>query len=168
MDPLFCFLHPFFVPVLFDACNILCVLKTLVEGFFLYWSLFELTRQSLDKSSNFLVSQAACLEFWFFFLNIISGETKNILLCSCTWKNKQPCMRDGYCVLELTDDICEQQGQGESEEWCRQGCALPVAAAVGLVEGEQRSGHTAARERPGRRGVHRPRCQRVALPRPWQ
>lgn len=77
-------------------------------------------------------------------------------------------MHDGYCVLELTDDICEQQGQGESEERCRQGCALPVAAAVGLVEGEQRSGHTAARERPGRRGVHRPRCQRVALPRPWQ
>lgn len=71
-------------------------------------------------------------------------------------------------VVQLTDDVCEQQGQGEREEWRRQGCALPVAAAVRLVEGKQWSGHTAARERPGRRRVHGSRCQGVALSRPWQ
>lgn len=71
-------------------------------------------------------------------------------------------------VVQLTDDICEQQGQGEREEGGRQGCALPVAAAVRLVEGKQRSGHTAAWERPGRRGVHGSRCEGVALSRPWQ
>ena len=68
--------------------------------------------------------------------------------------------------VSLTDDVCEQQGQGESEERGRQGRTLPVAAAVRLVEGKQWSGHAAARERPGRRGVHGPRGQGVTLPRP--
>lgn len=52
--------------------------------------------------------------------------------------------------VELTDDVGEQQGQGEREERGRQGRTLPVAASVGLVEGEQWSGHTAAGEGPRR------------------
>lgn len=70
--------------------------------------------------------------------------------------------------MQLTDDICEQEGEGESQERRRQGCTLPVAAAVGLVEGEQGSGHAAPGERPRRRGVHGPRRQGVTLTRPRQ
>ena len=66
----------------------------------------------------------------------------------------------------LTDDVGEQQGQGEGEQGGRQRGALPVAAAVRLVEGEQRAGDAAAGERPRRRRVHGAGGQRVALPRP--
>lgn len=70
--------------------------------------------------------------------------------------------------MPLTDDVCEQQGQREREQRGGQGRALPVAAAVGLVEGKQRSGHAAAGEGPRRRGVHRARCEGVTLARPRQ
>lgn len=112
-----------------------------------YWFLFELTSYLFDKSSSPHFEN----------LELFQQHQKQTLKDTCV---------DG--VMQLTDDVCEQQGQGEREEWCRQSCALPVAAAVRLVEGKQWSGHTAARERPGRRRVHGSRCKRVALSRPWQ
>lgn len=71
-------------------------------------------------------------------------------------------------AVTLTNDVCEQQGQRQREQRGGQGRALPVAAAVGLVEGKQWSGHAAAREGPRWRGVHRARCEGVTLARPGQ
>lgn len=50
----------------------------------------------------------------------------------------------------LTNDIGQQQGQGHCDGSGTQSCALPVAAPVGFVKGEGRSGKGASRERPRR------------------
>lgn len=142
---------PFLLPF-FCSCTLWCwqhfvCIKTQLCFLWFYWFLFELTSQLFDKSS--------------------SPHFENFELLKQHLKQTLKDTRvDG--VVQLTNDICEQQGQGEREEWCRQSCALPVAAAVRLVEGKQWSGHTAARERTGRRRVHGSRCKRVALSCPWQ
>lgn len=124
----------------------MCI-KTQLCFLWFYWFLFELTSHLFDKSSSPHFEN----------FELLKQHQKQTLKDTCV---------DG--VVQLTNDICEQQGQGEREEWCWQSCALPVAAAVRLVEGKQWSGHTAARERTGRRRVHGSRCKRVALSCPWQ
>lgn len=115
-----------------------CLYQDTIVFLGVYWFFFELTSLDRTFSPNFK--------------NIESLEHKY----------------NGRRFAGLTDDVCEQQGQREREQWCRQGCALPVAAAVRLVEGKQWSGHAAAREWPRRRGVHGPRRQGVALCCPGQ
>lgn len=117
-----------------------CLYQDTIVFLGVYWFLLELTSHFLDRT--------------------FSPNFKNIVSLEHKYNRRR--------FAGLTDDVCEQQGQSEREQWCRQGGALPVAAAVRLVEGKQWSGHAAAREWARRRGVHGPRRQGVALRCPGQ